>query len=315
MKSKIKLTIGLVFISVLGISQQAPQFTQFWNNYSLYNPAYTASGMEIIQFGSNYRTDFDNSGNQPFIVSANYEHKIKSINSGVGLGCAFQRVGLMKSQNLYLNYAFHLPLPKLKGSLSIGVSADWQRMKFSTMWNGPTTGTNSSLDPSLPTGPVGHALNINSGVLFRSRKLKIGLSLTQINEPRLTKVNFTNARHLFALASYDFRIRNTVGYTPMVLFKSDFVSRTVELNNMFDYKKKVFLGASYRHTDAIAFQVGFQFKFFTRSRGVSEGGKDSGTLKSSPDLFKVMYSYDISTGPLSHHGYNSHEISIAYRIW
>jgi hypothetical protein len=72
MKSKIILTVLSVFVSVVMFSQQNPQFTQFWNNYSLYNPANTASGYEIISFRTNYRTKRVESGIQPQLVSANY---------------------------------------------------------------------------------------------------------------------------------------------------------------------------------------------------------------------------------------------------
>lgn len=309
MKKKIEITIVLICVSLSSFAQQEPQFTQFWNNYSLYNPAHTASGNETIKIGSNFRTDFDHSENQPYVVSANYEHKIKAINSGVGLGYTNERIGLGLSQKVYLNYAYHHRLSKIKGSISAGVSINFQRLGFSPEWNGPTTGwDNSDLDEALPKGDSGHTININSGMLFRTRKMKIGVSLTQINEPVIKNLNFSNAKHIFALASYNFQINTKIGYTPTVYFKSDFVIGVTELNNMFDYKKKVFLGATYRHTGAIAFQIGFQLNLV---HGPSANNSHSSSKQSS---IKMMYSYDISTSPLSQHGYNLHEISLIYRL-
>jgi len=291
---------------VLSIAQQEPQFTQFWNNYSIYNPAHTASGVETISFASNYRTRFVDNGTNPQLGSANYEHSLKKINSRVGLGYVLNEIGLLNSNKIYLNYAYHLPLPKINGSLSVGISTDYQSLKFT-----PTTGW----DWPISSNPIsGNVFNVNFGLLFITEKLKLGISLTQMNEAVIDKVSFSNPRHLFALASYKFQLTGKIGYTPTGYLKTNFGAQIFELNKMFDYKKKLFVGVTYRHRDAIIFQLGCQLKLYTKSSHPN-GSSNRGTLKRSPDVFKIMYSYDILTGPLSSYGFNAHEISLIYKIW
>jgi len=286
------ITIVLLSIPLMGFSQQEPQFSMFWNNYSLFNPANTGVNNEHYA-NSTYRTSYVGIENSPQTITANYENKIDKYNSGVGLGYSFEKIGLGKSQKVYLNYAYHLKLPNINGTISGGVSADYQRMKFSPLWNGSTTGSNSSLDPSLPTGISGGTMNINTGLLFKTEKLELGVSLTQINEAVIEKVYFTNARHIFGMVSYKIQLIDDLIYKPIVYFKSDFVAGIVELNNQFILKEKYFLGLMYRHTDAVGIQLGITF------------------LKN----FQVAYGYDLLTGPLAAYANGgSHEVALTFKL-
>jgi len=301
--------VFLVGLSTLSFSQQEPQYSMFWNNYSLFNPANTASSQEIISLGANYRTKFVDSGIQPHLCSVNYENKIEKINSGVGFGYSFDKVKLSKSNKIYLNYAYHLSIGK-RSSLNFGISFDYNIRKYNNTWYGPD-GQN---DPSLPYSNPQGKVNVNLGILFRSEKLKLGMSLTQVNTPFFDELSFTNARHIFWLASYNFHIKNTINYTPTIYYKGDFVNSIIEINNMFDYKKKVFLGVTYRDEDAVSVQLGYQLKLYTRSSN-SNGAVDMGALKGASDLLKIMYSYDINIGPLAEYGFNTHELSFIYKIF
>jgi len=71
--------------------------------------------------------------------------------------------------------------------------------------------------------------------------------------------------------------------------------------------KRTYFGFTYRHTDALALMLGIELKVYTRP-------PTSGLLSSYPDILKIMYSYDINTGPLAPYGFNAHEISLIYII-
>jgi len=304
---KLKLILFFVSITTFGFSQQEPQFTQFWNNYSLFNPANTAVD-HFYAINSNYRTRFVDQGEQPQLISVNFEGKMPNLNSGIGGGYIFNKIGFAKSNKIYLTYAYHLKF-KNESILSVGASADFQIMSFNPVWNAPQTGTQTVLDPSLPSTAKDYGVNINAGVMYKTKKLKLGLSLTQINEILLEKVNFKNTRHLFALASYKFG-KGKFLYTPTISFKSNFQFSSIDFNNMFEYNKKIFLGFTYRHVDVFAFMLGYQFKF-----NKNQKTRINGMLsKTGVDALKLMYSYDINTGPLAPYGFNAHEISLIYVI-
>jgi type IX secretion system PorP/SprF family membrane protein len=286
------ITIALLFVTLIGFSQQEPQFSLFWKNYSLFNPANTAVS-NTHYANVSYRLEHLELTTNPQNVSANYEMKIKKINSGVGLGYLNQKIGLSTSQKMYLNYAYHLKLPKINGSISIGLSANYQIMKFTSSWNGPTTGYNSVLDPSLPKGASEGRLNVNSGLLFKTKKIEIGVSLTQINEPRFDKLNFSNSEHIFGMASYKFQLIKGLIYQPTIYFKSDYVAGVIELNNRFILKDKYFIGLMYRHDVAVGVQLGATL--FTN--------------------FQIAYAYDLLTSPLTQYakgGY--HEMTLSFKI-
>ena len=286
------ITIVLLFVNLIGFSQQELQFSMFWNNYSLFNPANTGLSHQHYA-NATYRTSYWGNYKGPQTITANYEKKLDKYNSGVGLGYGFEKIGLGVSQKIYLNYAYHLKLPKINGSISAGVSVDYQRMKFLPLWNGSTTGSNSSVDPSLPTGISGGAINFNAGLLFKTQKLELGVSLSKINEATIKNVNFSNTKHVFGMASYKIQLIKGLVYKPSIYFLSNFQFGSLQINNQFILKEKYFLGLMYRHTDAVGIQLGATF------------------LKN----FQVAYAYDLLRGPLAAYtNGESHEVALTFKL-
>ncbi len=71
---KRNLTLILLVISLMGFSQQEPQFYMFWNNYSMFNPANT--GLHYNHFGNMvYRTQRVGIEKQPITFTGIYGTK------------------------------------------------------------------------------------------------------------------------------------------------------------------------------------------------------------------------------------------------
>ncbi len=282
---KKKITVLLLLTSVLSFGQQEPQFSMPWNNYSLYNPANT--GVNNQHFSNiTYRLAYLGISNNPQYITANYETKIDKINSGIGLGYIFDKKGVGESQKIRLNYAYHLTF-KNNNSLSFGISGDYQLNKFNPNWNPPEFPT----DPNLPEAISQGKINLNGGLLFKTKRLEVGVGLTQINQPYFDNLNFTNQRHINVMASYKIQLITDLVYKPSIYFISDFIAGSLQINNQFVLKEKYFLGLMYRHTDAVGIQLGATF------------------FKN----FQIAYGFDLLTGPLTQFE-NSHEVALTFRI-
>jgi type IX secretion system PorP/SprF family membrane protein len=286
------LTFTFLIISILGFSQSEPQFTMFWNNYSMFNPANT--GLHYKQYGNiAYRAQWDQVENAPNSFTGLYETKLKSINSAIGVGYFKDIRGLFDNNRAYLNYAYHTKDNIFGGNISYGVSLVYSYLKFNPKYIVICDGCEVQLDPIFPiTGMSQGKIHLNFGLNYQRDKLEVGLSSTQINQPYYNDLYFTASRHYFGLVSYQFKLSNQFDFKPSIYFKSDGVAWVAELNSLFTYKKQYWMGLTYRHRDALAFLAGVDIK----------------------EKFRVGYSYDYVTGPLGNYTNGSHEFVLAVMI-
>jgi len=263
----IKILSILIISCFIGrcYAQQEPQFTMFWNNYSLFNPA--ATGLFNKHYASICGRDqwvgFD--GN-PITVSAVYDFKWTKINSGIGMNYTYYHLGFETNNKVNLNYSYQLDLKKGR-VLSSGISFGVERLYYDFSKFITTTPN----DPLLPTKPA-YLLNINFGLMFKSPHLLIGISSTQLNESESKRLGYKNARHYFGNCSYNINIGESFTIKPCVLMKTDQVSTQFDYNLITLYKKRYWLGMTYRKSDAIAFMGGVdikgKYRIFIRSHNI-----------------------------------------------
>lgn len=107
---------------------------------------------------------------------------------------------------------------------------------------------------------------------------------------------YDDAIHYYAMASYTFGLGSTKNFEliPRVLFRTDATNFSTDVNLeaawIIKEKQRLWLGASYRHSDAICGMLGI-------------------------DLFKryrIGYSYDYTINQLSAVSWGSHEIVLAF---
>lgn len=244
--TKLKLLIyAILFASSFATSQQEPEYTMFWNNYSLFNPANTGF-LHDHYVNATYRT-----GNQSYNYNLNsfallYENNLNAINSGVGLA-------FMKDNNPYidknvytLNYAYHPEV--FYGTLSIGAGLTAKSIKFNDQ-----NLYNSSIIPNISETK----LNLSLGALYRYENLEVGLSVTQMNRAFYDNVNYQAQQQVFGLISYKFEFDNGVDLKPSAYYKSDYKNHAIDFNLLLMYNEKLWCGFTYRNTNTIAGQIGF----------------------------------------------------------
>ena len=282
---RILITLAF-FATALSLAQQEPQFTMFWNNYSMFNPANT--GLHYKHYGNVvYRAQWDKVENAPNSFTGLYEAKLDSINSGVGIGYFRDVIGLGSSDRFYLNYAYHLQMES--SVLSFGAGAVINTRVFNPQWNPPQT----PIDPSLPSGGHDTKLNLNFGVTYTREKLEVGLSSTQINQPFYEDINFQSARHYFGMVCYNFKLSQNFDLKPSLFIKGVSSFYSLDLNALLIFKNQYWLGGTYRAQDAIGVMGGVEIK----------------------EKFRLGYSYDFITNTvLSQYASGSHEIVLGILI-
>lgn len=145
----------------------------------------------------------------------------------------------------------------------------------------------------MPEGASQVRININSGLLFKTKKNEVGDSLTQINEPSFEKLNFTNSEYFFGIASCKIELIKNLVYQLTIYFKNDYVAGAIEQNNRFILKDKYFFGLMYRHDVVFGIQMG-------------------ATLYSN---FQIAYAYDLLTSPLAQYSKGEcHDVSLSFNI-
>ncbi len=281
---KIKnILIVLSYFTAQCYAEQEPQFTMYWNNYSLHNPA--ATGLFGKHFASiSGRDQWVGFPGNPQIISFVYDYKLTKINSGIGINYFIDQLGFETTNKININYSYQFQLKKgrvLSTGIAVGMlqkTVDYSKFIF------------SSPDPLFPNNKVtDNMLNINLGAMYKTPRFIFGLSITQLNEPESQKLNFKNVKHCFLTCSYDISIGQKLDVKPGIYLKSDLAATQLDINLITRYNKKYWVGFTYRISDAIAVMAGIDIK-----------GK-----------YRIGYSYDYTTSAIKNHSSGSHEIVLA----
>jgi type IX secretion system PorP/SprF family membrane protein len=279
----LKIFFLLVFFTKFCSAQQEPLFTLYWNNYSIYNPAATGV-FNSFYSASNSRIQWTKI-QDPIVTQATLvDYKISKINSGVGLNYVFDKIGFEKSNKINLNYAYHYKF-KNERVLSSGISLGYEKQVLDLSAFLPITYN----DPAIPKSSVNNYLNVSAGLLFKTPRLLIGISATQLNEDN--SAFYKKARHLFIQLAYIFNASNNIEIKPGIYYRHTINSAFVETNIRVAYKKIFWGGLGYRHNNAIFFMAGIDIK----------------------EKYRIAYAYDYLTNKFSNFG-PTHELGLAIML-
>lgn len=303
----VKLSLSaLLFLTTLfsvSFAQQDRQFTQYMFDRMSFNPAVT--GFNGYCGTLLYRNQWDRVQDAPNTTLLNVQGNLQNLNVGpgsigVGLSLSNDVIGFQKSNNVVMNGAYHMPTNY--GTLSAGVGIGLINVGFDPSWITPDTP--AAIDPSLEginekVGQTG--FDSNFGLYWYGDKdYYAGFSMTHLVPTNLSNLNYDIARHYYVLAGFQkqvFRRSNMPVYlNPSALIKADGATMVFDINLKADLwvtKDSYFWGGlTYRLSDAIAFMAGY-----------------------AKDNFKVGYSFDAMTNPLSEYGRGTHELMVSYCIF
>ena len=301
-----KKSLTIIAFSISGLvsfAQQDAQFSMNMFNRLAVNPGYAGTNKALCATIL-YRDQWDKFPGAPKtgLLSVDYG---QIAHGGVGFTIDQDQLGFDKTLKAKLAYSFHLPIGA-NGTLGIGLDAGMINKSMTGNFiapDGTSTEFGGGTDNAIPwTGTSATTYDVGFGLYFTNEKLYVGLSslhlpAQKINDkssagstyPLSYDFQYQVARHYYVMAGYKFQINNEFDITPSILTKSDASSTQLDFNLLARWNKMVFVGASYRLTDAIPVMVGLEWKGF-----------------------KLGYAYDVTLSALKDHSAGTHELMLGY---
>lgn len=301
-----KKTLTIIAFSITGLvtfAQQDAQFSMNMFNRLAINPGYAGTNKALCATIL-YRDQWDKFPGAPKtgLLSVDYG---QVAHGGIGFTIDQDQLGFDKTLKAKLAYSFHLQLGT-DGVLGIGLDAGMINKSMTGNFiapDGTTTAGGGGTDNAIPwTGTSATTYDVGFGLYYTNQKLYVGLSslhlpAQKINDkssagstyPLSYDFQYQVARHYYVMAGYKFQINNQFDLTPSVLTKSDASSTQLDFNVLARWNQMVFVGASYRLTDAIPVMAGIEYKGF-----------------------KLGYAYDVTLSALKNHSAGTHELMLGY---
>ncbi len=301
-----KKTLTIIAFSITGLvtfAQQDAQFSMNMFNRLSVNPAYAGTNKALCATIL-YRDQWDKFPGAPKtgLLSVDYG---QIAHGGIGFTIDQDQLGFDKTLKAKLAYSFHMAIGT-SGTLGIGLDAGMINKSLTGNFiapDGTSTEFGGGTDNAIPwTGTSATTYDVGFGLYYTNDKLYVGLSslhlpAQKINDkssagntyPLSYDFQYQIARHYYVMAGYKFQLGTQFDLTPSILTKSDASSTQLDINMLARWNKMVFVGVSYRLTDAIPVMVGLEWKGF-----------------------KLGYAYDVTLSALKSHSAGTHELMLGY---
>ena len=320
----VRIIMSCILIQLTALASEAqsrPQTTQYTLNYFLSNPAMT--GLENyadIRIG--HRRQWSGIQGAPVTtwVTANLPLGYTAEQStpltlpeeddreqffhllpverhhGIGLIAYQDNIGPYVSNCINVSYAWHLPLTE-QVTFSAGLSAGMQQLRYDASKN---IYPDQSLDPVLMNAYDNKiSPDLNAGIMLYSSRFFAGASMQQIIPSKFIDAKnslSTYKREILLSGGYNFRLdeQENIHLLVSALARTDFSNpAAINLNTKCTVASTWWVGASWRHNDAVSGMVGLHI-----ARN-----------------FNIAYAYDHILSPLGRFSSGSHELMIAYQIF
>ncbi len=291
---RILIILGLlVFIADAANAQQLARRSQYLFNPFMLNPAVagTTPYSPITASFRNQWTGFDGAPNT-YMLSGHT--RVPGANIGLG-AIAFHddTGGAIARTGLELAGAYSIDLNN-EDAVSFGLSGVFSQFRF----DGRDLEVRDADDPALING-LESAFNFDAtfGMLVYGPNYFFGFSIPQLIQTKLGVVGVMedmnqNARHYNFMGSYLHYLNENFAIQPTGLVRFTEASPVqFDILNKLIYRETLWTGLSYRHLDAVAIAVGFEYEDFA-----------------------MAYSYDITTTDARRLSPHTHEVTISYNI-
>ncbi len=325
---RIILTIGIVAAFGQVAAQQIPQYSQYLRNQFMVNPA--AAGVydfvDITMSGRWQWLGLEDAPRTAYLsgttlltkkpkpyynpalrtsngIVRNPEIKTGKLKHAVGGQLLADQYGAFRRMNVSGTYAIHLPVSKnynLSFGTRIGLSNNSFLSDKAQVLNvlDPSLGYNDATYDQFYAGSTNKMiLDIGAGFYLYSKNLFFGISADHLSKDFVEfgsgTANFNTQMHLNATAGYKFPISENLTLMPAVLAKvMSPAPLSIEGSMQLEFKEWLWMGVSYRHTDAVVGMVGLNIS----------------------DRFKFGYSYDFSLSRLQKYTSGGHEIVLGLML-
>lgn len=265
----------LVLTAVTTLSAQDYRFSQFYNSPLNMNPALTGKVNGAFRVAMNYRNQWFNPANKPFITYAgSFDVPIMLKNDALGIGLSIvndqTNNGTYNNSNFMASFAYHKRLDK-KGrhTLSLGVQAGYYQryldrndLRFFNQFDG------FDYNQALPSGEDEIAskdgnFDMQVGLLMNSfigkkTNLYFGGSMFHILEPKesfLGQAEYELRRKYIAHAGAEIQASNVIRILPSVIYLNQGgfseLNMGASLGFFMTYGITLYTGGYYRMTNKL----------------------------------------------------------------
>jgi type IX secretion system PorP/SprF family membrane protein len=311
-------------------AQQIPQYSQYMRNQFMLNPGaagvydfmdLTLSGRwQWIGFGNEPRTAFlsgstvlGKKNRQPYNpafrisqgIVRNPEIKTGKLKHAVGGQLLTDQYGAFRKMNFAGTYAIHIPVSQ-NYNLSFGTRLGLTNNTFlqdkavALNPNDPFAaygGGDQEYDAFVANNSNKFIMDIGAGFYLYSKKMFFGVAADHLSKDFVEfgsgTVNFNTQIHFNATAGIKLPINDDLTLIPSILVKNMRPAPfSLEGSLLAEYKEWLWMGVSYRNSDAVIGMFGFN---------VSE-------------TFKFGYSYDFSVSRMNQVSSGGHELVLGIML-
>jgi type IX secretion system PorP/SprF family membrane protein len=291
------LLVSLVFLAVMAgqscLGQQDPHHTQYLFNGMAINPAYAGSRGTIAGTFM-YRKQWAGFDGAPQTQSLSAHTPAGQGKYGFGLTLINDQIGYLGQQWIQGSYAFRFQAGP--GKLALGLQAGL--LNFRMRWE--EVRAVDQIDAVFALAPQSMVLpNVGTGIYYHTDRFYLGVSAPHLLESKLLDPNPARTelarlyRHFYLTGGYVLGHNNAVQWKPSFLVKY-IPGQPVQadFNLMALFRKKYWLGVSYRPGDAVSAMFDFQIAKY----------------------FRLGYAYDYTLSGLSSFQSGSHELYLGFEL-
>ncbi len=290
------------------LAQQAPQYSLYMLNKYSYNPAYAGFDNSLSVTGV-FRKQWVNLDLSPSTQNINAHMPVYYLGGGLGINLENDAIGAERNANVSISYNYMLPVSKAS-TLSFGLAAglvqkslDGTKLRApgGLYTEPPNIDHNDLFIPNSNVSAIAPIINV--GVYFHSEKMEIGMSSSNVTEPKASlegtteTIDITYVRNYFFNFATNFEIGRSFIVEPSLLLKSDLIETQIEFSTIMTFNDNIFGGASFRgynsnSNDAVVLLAGYKLN----------------------ENITLAYAYDITLSGLANVSRGSHEIMLNYNL-
>jgi type IX secretion system PorP/SprF family membrane protein len=289
-----KLITAFLFslISWTAYGQQIGQYTQYFSNELIINPAF-AGAHEALSLTLVHRSQWSGLEGAPSTQTFSGHSLFKNQHIGLGASIINDKVGIHQNLTFNTSYAYHLKIKK-DGYLSMGlqVGVNHKQSDF-----GEVAGQiQNAADPSISSfKETSTAMEVGTGIYYRDSKLHIGLSSPKMFTSKSGSSDSMSIDldkpHYFLYSRYRVPVNHNIKIQPGLLVKYlPGVPLSFDIHLAAIFNEVLLTGLSYRSFESIGLVL---------------------QAKLTPQL-KAGYNFDYPVGKTGELSHSSHEFMLNY---